>query len=74
MISVKPFELFKKEIVLKASFINPYTQKRALELTDNGKIDVTSVVYGTVGLDELPKILSDSKLRAKGKFIVNPRL
>ena len=73
-ITVKPFEIFKKEIVLKASFINPYTQKRALELIDNGKIDVTSVVYACESLEKLPEILSDAKLRSKGKFIINPQL
>lgn len=74
VISVKPFEIFKKEIVLKASFINPYTQKRALELIDNGKIDVTSMVYACESLEKLPLILSDSKLRSKGKFIINPQI
>jgi threonine dehydrogenase-like Zn-dependent dehydrogenase len=73
-ISVKPFEIFKKEIVLKASFINPYTQKRALELIDNGKIDVSSVVYACESLDKLPEILSNPQLRAKGKFIINPQI
>ena len=72
-ITVKPFEIFKKEIVLKASFINPYTQKRALALIDNGKIDVSSIVYACEGLDKLPEILSDASLRAKGKFIINPQ-
>lgn len=72
-ISVKPFEIFKKEIVLKASFINPYTQKRALELIDNGKIDVTSIVYSHESLDKLPEILADPRLRAKGKFIICPQ-
>lgn len=72
-ISVKPFELFKKEVVLKASFINPYTQKRALELIDNGKIDVTSIVYACESLEMLPEILSNAGLRAKGKFIINPQ-
>lgn len=71
-ISVKPFEIFKKEIVLKASFINPYTQKRALELIDNGKIDVSSIVYGLESLEKLPEILSCGELRAKGKFIIRP--
>ena len=33
-ISVKPFEIFRKELVLKASYINPYTQKRALDLDE----------------------------------------
>lgn len=73
-INIKPFEIFKKEIVLKASFINPYTQKRALELIDNGRIDVCSIVYAHEGLDKLPEILSNAQLRAKGKFIINPQL
>ena len=72
-LTIKPFEIFKKEIVLKASYINPYTQKRALELIDNGKIDISSMVYAVEPLERLPEILADSKLRAKGKFIINPQ-
>ena len=71
-LTIKPFELFKKEIVLKASYINPYTQKRALELIDGKKVDISSMVY-TEPLDKLPEILSDSSLRAKGKFIIKPQ-
>ncbi len=74
VISIKPFEIFKKEIVLRASFINPYTQKRALELIDNGKIDVSSIVYACESLEKLPGILSNAELRAKGKFIINPQI
>ena len=70
---VKPFEIFKKEIELKASFINPYTQKRALELIDNGKIDVSSIVYACEKLDKLPDILADAGWRAKGKLIILPQ-
>ena len=72
-LTIKPFEIFKKEIVLKASYINPYTQKRALELIDNGKIDISSMVYAVEPLEKLPEILADGKLRAKGKFIINPQ-
>ena len=71
-ISIKPFEIFQKEIVLKSSFINPYTQKRALELIDSGKIDVSSVVYACEPLESLTKILADGSLRAKGKYIIKP--
>ena len=71
-IAIKPFEIFKKEIVLKASFINPYTQKRALTLIDSGKVDVSSMIYATESLERLPEILADAKLRAKGKFIIIP--
>ena len=69
---IKPFEIFKKEITLKASFINPYTQRRALELIDNGKIDVQSMIYATRPLSDLENILKDGELRKKGKFIITP--
>lgn len=71
-LKIKPFEIFKKEIVLKASFINPYTQKRALSLIDGKKIDVSSIVYAYEPLEKLPEILADASLRAKGKFIIRP--
>ena len=70
--TVKPFEIFKKEITLKASFINPYTQKRALNLIDGGKIDVSSMVCACEPLEKLSEILEDGRLRAKGKFIITP--
>ena len=69
-ISVKPFEIFKKEIVLKASFINPYTQKRALALIDSGRIDVSSMVLERASVEELPAILADKKRRAAGKILI----
>ena len=71
-ISVKPFEIFRKELVLKASYINPYTQKRALDLIDSGRLDVSSMVYEVADLDELADILSNPDLRAKGKYIISP--
>lgn len=71
-ISVRPFELFQKEIVLKASFINPYTQQRAVDLINSRRIDVSSMVAGTRKLEDLEAILSDPKVRAKGKYIIMP--
>lgn len=71
-IAVKPFEIFKKEIELKSSYINPYTQKRALDLIDSGRLDVSSMVYEVCGLDKLEQILSNPALRANGKYIIAP--
>lgn len=73
-ISVKPFQIFQKELELKASYINPYTQKRALDLIDSGRLDVSSMVYKVCGLEELKDILSRPELRAKGKYIISPEL
>lgn len=72
IINIKPFEIFKKELEIKASYINPYTQQRAIDIIDSGKIDVKSMLYKIADLDELPQILSDKALRRKGKFIIAP--
>ncbi len=71
-ISIKPFELFKKEIEIKSSYINPYTQERALEMIGDKRIDVESMIYEIAGLECLPEILADNNLRRKGKFIIAP--
>ncbi|MBS6832528.1 MAG: zinc-binding dehydrogenase, partial [Clostridiales bacterium] len=73
-VSIKPFEIFKKEIEIKASYINPYTQQRAIEMIDSNRIDISTPVYKTVSLDELPVILADKDLRRRGKFIINPNI
>lgn len=71
-ITVKPFEVFKKEVVIKASFINPCTQQRAINLINSGRIDVTSMVYKVEKIEELENILKDPALRAKGKYLIAP--
>ena len=71
-IAVKPFQIFQKELELKASYINPSTQKRALDLIDSGRLDVSSMVCEVCGLDQLEDILSSPARRAMGKYIISP--
>lgn len=72
VISLKPFVVFKKELTIKASYINPNTQQRALQLIDSGRLDVESMVCPAVGLEQLEEVLSNPKMRAEGKYIVIP--
>ncbi len=67
---IKPFQLFKKEITIKASFINPYTFERAKALIGSGKLDVTSMIYARPSVEELPRILADKTARSAGKYVV----
>lgn len=69
-LAIKPFELFRKEITLKASFINPYTQQRAISLIESGKIDVRSMIYKKLSLEELNMVLGDAAMRSQGKIII----
>ncbi len=71
-LKIRPFEIFEKEIELKSSYINPYTQKRALDLIDSGQVDVQSMICETAGLGELAGILSSPERRSKGKYVISP--
>lgn len=69
-ISLKPYDVFSKELTLRSSYINPYTQARALSLIESGRVDVTSMQSEPIGLEKLFLVLSDEKERVKGKFVV----
>jgi len=70
-ISVKPFELFKREITIKASYINPLTMSRAVEMLSKQKINVQPLISEIITLNDLPTYLSDSKNKLRnGKVLV----
>ncbi len=71
-IALKPFTVFQKELTLRASYINPYTQQRALHLINSGKLNVDCMVAEVAPLEKLDAILADPTLRAKGKYIISP--
>ena len=71
-LTVRPFEMFKKELTIKTSYINPYTQSRALSLIDTGRVDVASCIAQRRPLTDLPQVLSDPALRRDGKVIICP--
>lgn len=67
-----PYNVFKKELTVTASYINPYTTGRASALINAGRIDVSSMVVEKIPLEKLPTILADPAQRSKGKYIVEP--
>ncbi len=70
-ITIKPFNLFKRELTIKASYINPLTMSRAVEMLSNKKINIQPLLSEIITLDELPAYLSDSKSKLrKGKVLV----
>ena len=71
-LTVRPFEIFQKELTIRASFINPDTQARAWALIDGGRLDVSTPVCACEPLERLPEILRNPALRAKGKVIILP--
>ena len=70
-IPVKPFDLFRRELTIKASYINPYPMGRAVDLINAGRLDVHSMVAQAIPLSGLRDVLADPALRARGKYIVS---
>ena len=73
-IEVLPYEVFRKELEIKASFINPYSIGRAIALINQKRVDVSSMVADLIPLERLGEILASTELRSNGKYIVDPWL
>ena len=58
-VSVKPFDLFRRELTIRASYINPYTMGRAVDLINAGRLDVHSMVAQAIPLSGLRDVLAD---------------
>jgi 2-desacetyl-2-hydroxyethyl bacteriochlorophyllide A dehydrogenase len=64
------YEVFLKELTLKASFINPHTMQRSIELLRKDKIDVSFLIAKVIKLDDLRTVFEDEELLKQGKILV----
>lgn len=64
-ITVRPFEMFQKELTLTSSFVNPFAYGRALRLIESGAVDLEGLVARTVPLDEVIDIFTGPPLAGK---------
>lgn len=71
-VPLRPFDVFKKEYSIKASFINPYTQKRAVSLLQSGKINIEALITDRIKLDDIQRVFRDGSFRSRGKVIIEP--
>ncbi|MDI9469831.1 MAG: zinc-dependent alcohol dehydrogenase family protein [Bacillota bacterium] len=72
VMSLRPYDLFSRELTLTSSYINPATMARALDLIVNRRIDVSSMLAGLVPLSELPEWFRMPAASRAGKYIVTP--
>ncbi|WP_242876028.1 zinc-dependent alcohol dehydrogenase family protein [Cellulosilyticum sp. I15G10I2] len=67
---VKPDIVFKKELKLTSSFINPYTFERSIAILESGKLNVRDTITDIVELEECVKVFEDDKYRRSGKVVI----
>lgn len=69
-LKVKPDIVFKKELKITGSFINPYTFERAVTILESGKINVKDTITDIVRLEDSVKVFEDAEYRRKGKVVI----
>ncbi|MDD3141190.1 MAG: zinc-dependent alcohol dehydrogenase family protein [Lachnospiraceae bacterium] len=69
-LAIKPEVIFKKELKLTASFINPYTFERTIAILESGKINVTDIITDIVELEDAVKVFEDQEYRRRGKIMI----
>lgn len=69
-LTILPDLVFKKELKLTSSFINPYTFERAVTVLESGKINVVDLITDIVELDDCIKVFEDERYRRKGKIVI----
>jgi threonine dehydrogenase-like Zn-dependent dehydrogenase len=65
-----PFEVFKKELHITSSFVNPFAQNRAVELLASGRLDMKSLIDEFIPLEKLEEALTKPEYRTKTKILV----
>ena len=64
------YEAFTKELTIKTSFINPHTTARAVRILASGMLDVDSIVYKELSMEEAAEEFMAPNLCRFGKLIV----
>lgn len=72
-IAVKPFEMFQKELTLKASFVNPYTFEKSIRLLEKGIVDVEDIITDIVELEEIQNVFEQRLYAKNGKVLIKTR-
>ena len=64
------FDVYKKELTIKGSFVNPDTHARAVALINSGKVDFGPIITHRFPLDQLPEAIAMQMSDASIKVVV----
>lgn len=64
------FDVYKKELTIKGSFVNPDTHARAVALINSGKVDFGPIITHRFTLDQLPQAIAMQMSEESIKVVV----
>jgi 2-desacetyl-2-hydroxyethyl bacteriochlorophyllide A dehydrogenase len=72
-IIINPYQIYRKEIKIAGSFINPHTTGRAVQLLEGGKMKLKELITHRFSLDEFPKAIDTyEKDKERIKIVIKP--
>ena len=63
------YDIYKKQLTIQGSFINPLTFRDAISLVSAGKMNIGGLISHELGLDEVQDFL-DGKIKGVSKAVV----
>ena len=67
------FDVYKKELTIKGSFVNPDTHDRAVRLINSGKVDFSSIITHRFTLDQMPEAIAMQMSSESIKVVVEAK-
>ena len=72
-LSLPLFDVYKKELTIRGSMINPDTHQRAVELLNSGRLDADSLITHHYFTDQLEEAILMQQSSESIKVMVHPR-
>lgn len=61
VINLRPYQIYKKDLTLRGSFLNPFTFSTASDLINSGKIDFSSIDIARYSLENIQAAIANHK-------------
>ena len=71
-VAIEPFDLLFREVQMLFSFVNPFTQARAVAMIAGGAVQVAPLISRQMTLDEAPVAIANPPLPGEIKALVMP--
>lgn len=70
VMNLKPFDVFKKELTIRGSFVNPDTYERAVRLLETGIIRTEEIITKIRNLDDIQAVFENREYAEDGKVLI----
>lgn len=74
MLSLPLFDVYKKELKIIGSMINPDTHQRAVNLINSGKLEIKKLITHTFGLHQLDEAIHEQMSGGSIKVVIHPHV